>query len=354
MKLPFVSIDIEPTNRCNAKCYFCPRDATPHQGLMSREVFDQSLWRALEFREFSLEKLQRDIAVTLCGLGEPLLNRQTPDFVQSVRDAGLECTVSSNAALLDEAMSRRLLDAGMTRISINVGDRGEDYEEIYKLPWERTRDNVLRFGEMAGDACEIQIVLVNHRRELGHIQDMIDYWTEAGFTDFFRSDLINRGGALFVDHMQYERFDELESARALLAETGDYEAVCHAPFVFLFIGYDGQYYLCCSDWKKEAPFGSVFERSFVDVTGVKLANVTTRSPVCSACNFDPVNRMAEKLQSLRLGEIGQDEVDHELAEIMQEDGSVDEFLAAAKVDRSEFAGGGPTPRRLIPVRVDLP
>ena len=34
-----VVVDIEPTNRCNAKCYFCPRDATPHQGLMTPEVF---------------------------------------------------------------------------------------------------------------------------------------------------------------------------------------------------------------------------------------------------------------------------------------------------------------------------
>ena len=43
-------VDIEPTNRCNAKCYFCPRDATPHQGLMTRAVFEQSLGRCAELR----------------------------------------------------------------------------------------------------------------------------------------------------------------------------------------------------------------------------------------------------------------------------------------------------------------
>ena len=30
-----ISIDFEVTNRCNASCHFCPRDRTPHQGLMS-------------------------------------------------------------------------------------------------------------------------------------------------------------------------------------------------------------------------------------------------------------------------------------------------------------------------------
>ena len=44
--MPF-SVDIELTNRCNAKCHFCPRDQTPHEGLMSPEVFDQSLRRAV-------------------------------------------------------------------------------------------------------------------------------------------------------------------------------------------------------------------------------------------------------------------------------------------------------------------
>ena len=46
--------------------------------------------------------------------------------------------------------------------------------------------------------------------------------------------------------------------------------MCGAPFGYLFIGYDGQYYLCCSDWKKETPMGSVFDESFLSVTEKKL------------------------------------------------------------------------------------
>ena len=53
MAIQFFNLDIEPTNRCNADCYFCPRDQTPHQGLMTVEVFDQSLSRAVEYREIA-------------------------------------------------------------------------------------------------------------------------------------------------------------------------------------------------------------------------------------------------------------------------------------------------------------
>ena len=140
-----LTVDIEPTNRCNAKCYFCPRDATPHQGLMSPAVFEQALGRVVELRDRFAELGRPAPKVSLCGLGEPLLNRHTPAFVRRVREEDFSCTMSSNAALLDEARADALLEGGLQRICINVGDREADYDDVYKLPWEKTRDNVLRF-----------------------------------------------------------------------------------------------------------------------------------------------------------------------------------------------------------------
>jgi MoaA/NifB/PqqE/SkfB family radical SAM enzyme len=287
------TIDIEPTNRCNAKCYFCPRDATPHQGLMSPAVFEQALARCIEFRD----SFSTDIHISLCGLGEPLLNRHTPNFVRMVREAGFECSMSSNASLLDEARGQALIDAGLQRIDINVGEEGEDYDEIYKLPYEKTRDNVLRFMEMAGDRCEVQIVLVDHRASPEHLAKMRKYWKAAGVEKFMTFDVINRGGALFVDHMQYETYPELAEARSMIEASGT-KPICVAPFMFLFIGYDSQYYLCCSDWRKEAPLGSVFDTSFLAVTKEKLEHVLSREPVCKTCNLDPLNRLTEALRYL--------------------------------------------------------
>ena len=114
--------------------------------------------------------------------------------------------MSSNAALLDEPRAHALLEAGLQRIAINVGDRDDDYEDIYKLPFERTRDNVLRFKELAGDACEVIIVLVDHRRDRAHIESMRQYWGDFGIRAFMEYEIMNRGGALFVDHMQFEEY----------------------------------------------------------------------------------------------------------------------------------------------------
>jgi MoaA/NifB/PqqE/SkfB family radical SAM enzyme len=92
------TIDIEPTNRCNANCAFCPRDRTPHQGLMSAEVFAQTLERAKEFRATARSLFEdSNVTITLCGLGEPLLNPRTPSFVQTITEAGFSCALSSRA-----------------------------------------------------------------------------------------------------------------------------------------------------------------------------------------------------------------------------------------------------------------
>jgi MoaA/NifB/PqqE/SkfB family radical SAM enzyme len=296
MSVQFFNLDIETTNRCNAHCYFCPRDQTPHQGLMSVETFDQALARTIAFRETVREQFDTKIKVNLCGLGEPLLNKHTPDFVAKVRAAGFECSISTNGSLLDERHSRALLDAGLQGAEINVGEVDDDYDKIYGLPWEKTCENVVRFAEMAGDECAVRIVLVNHRGDAQHTARMKEFWTSHGISTFLQFDIMNRGGALFVDQMQYADYAERKEAAQLFEARGAMP-VCSVPFTLLFIGYDGQYYLCCSDWKKDVPLGSVFDTTFEAIVGAKLGHVSTGEPICKSCNHDPLNRLTDALRT---------------------------------------------------------
>jgi hypothetical protein len=118
--------------------------------------------------------------------------------------------------------------------------------------------------------------------------------------------------------MQYEAYPELSEARRRLAER-NLEPFCAAPFLLLFIGYDGQYYLCCSDWKKEVPVGSVFDESFLSVTRKKLEHVTTRRPICRTCNLDPLNRLTGELRAVSEGKSDQARADALLVEIAAND-----------------------------------
>jgi MoaA/NifB/PqqE/SkfB family radical SAM enzyme len=338
-------IDMEVTNRCNAKCHFCPRDRTPHQGLMSPEVFDAGLQRAVEFRTAIADPAGDQVRVSLCGLGEPLLNRHVVDYCRQARAEGFSVVMSSNGSLLDERRSEAVLEAGLQQILINVGEEGDDYEEVYQLPFERTLQNVVRFNEMAAGKCEVVVVLVDHRGDPQHLDRMRRYWAAHGIRQAVTYEIMNRGGSLFVDHMQYEHYTELTEARARLAAAVG-TPLCGAPFGYLFIGYDGQYYLCCSDWEKQTPMGSVFDKSFVDVAQAKLDLVVSRDPVCRTCNLDPVNRLTEELRAEARGDVPAGSADHVLAKITADNGVVEDVLdqLGLKVP--------PTPpnRRRIPVQ----
>ena len=121
--------------------------------------------------------------------------------------------------------------------------------------------------------------------------------------------------------------------------------LCGAPFGYLFIGYDGQYYLCCSDWKKETPMGSVFDESFHSVTAKKLAYVTSREPVCKTCNLDPLNMLTEELRAVNGG--GRDKVDAMVESVVTHNAYVHGVLSKLGVSPTDAA---PPPRRTIPLR----
>ncbi|MCB1689682.1 MAG: radical SAM protein [Halioglobus sp.] len=348
-----INIDIEATNRCNAICHFCPRDATPHQGHMTMETFDQALYRAVEFRDINRpdSAVPLQVRPNICGLGEPLINPNTPEFIRKVRDAGFStCGMSSNGALLDKKRGDAILKAGVTSVNINISDLGEEYERIYNPPYEETRDNIVRFINDAGTDCEVQIVLVNHRKDPGHTARMEEFWRGYGVNRFMKYEVINRGGALFVDHMQYEKFAERRAAELLMEESGQ-KWVCPVPYLSVFIGYDGLYYLCCSDWKKEAPMASVFEASVLAISEQKLHHVTSREPVCRSCNHDPLNAVTDKIRAVNAGDTSPAELDKMVAVFTRESeasfgavASAVELVPQVRLDHLETKG-----KRLIPV-----
>lgn len=342
------AFDFEITNRCNADCTFCPRDATPHQGLMSDEVFERALLIADDVRAVCREiDPSSDVAINLCGFGEPLLHKRTPHFARRVRDEGFRCTMGSNAALLDDRRANAILDAGVQRVFINAGERGADYEEVYSLPWEKTKQRILRFIELAEGRCKVAVVLVDHRGDRARVDDMERFWRDHGVTEFVRFEVHNRGGALHIDHMQYDDLQaEIARARSMFEARGA-EPVCGHPFWQTFVGYDGNIYLCCGDWEKRAPVGSVFDGESVITLSNRLGPVRSREPVCRSCNMDPLNILAQELRASDEGQSGTEDVEHHIDQFATSSSQlvheIDEFEETARRI-------GKLTRKRIPVR----
>lgn len=105
---PSTFINIEPTTRCNFRCWYC-------------------IGRHMEQRDMQTEDFAKILAnipsiksIALVGEGEPLLH---PDFfkmVEMATDAGKKVVILSNGSLLNETTIPRLCASGVAYISISL------------------------------------------------------------------------------------------------------------------------------------------------------------------------------------------------------------------------------------------
>jgi MoaA/NifB/PqqE/SkfB family radical SAM enzyme len=352
-------VDIELTSRCNADCSFCPREQSHSLGLIDDATFTAALQRAVEYRDALLEfgtkhpghfdLPEQTLWLSFCGMGEPLLHPRIVEYVRRAKEAGLRPIINTNGALLDPGRADELMEAGLSMACINVGEIDDDYEEVYGLPFERTRTNVEQFLAAAGGRCQVVIVLVDHRNDQEHADRMEQYWAARGATAFLPFPLVNRAGALDVGDQRAAQRSYRELAQQALRASGE-ETHCSVPFLYPFIGYDGNYYLCSSDWRKEVPLGNVFERSLADILDDKVAHVKSQSSICQDCTHDPSNTLAIAMAGAEEDDVQRTlEVEGERLRSL-----LDQRWASANAMRRDMkttpAGAGQNNRKRIPVR----
>ncbi len=171
-------IDLEVTSTCNLRCPFCAttfRGRKIKKGFISfktvRRIIDQGAEKGLFGIKFNIR-------------GESLLHPQIHDFVRYAKKKGLiDVYFNTNAMLLTEGVSRRLIDAGLDRISVSV----EGFtEEVYQKHRVGANFNTLlanlqnmqrlkRMLDVEHPRVRIQSVLIDDLKPI--INDYRDFWS---------------------------------------------------------------------------------------------------------------------------------------------------------------------------------
>jgi len=290
--------DIELTNRCNALCTFCPRDETPDQGFMNYETFQKCLSRA--------EELGTQPNINSTGQGEPLLHPDIVKFANHARERGLPYSITTNASLMTTEMAEKLIDAGMHRVNFSISDMGADYEEVYALNFNNTRKNIMNFLDLnksRGNPVKTMVNVVKHDLNAKKIEEYRKFWLAAGIDSFLFFDQSNRGGA--CEHGHYFLGNDSYKEEALkLFRDNQISRVCGVPYIFVFVGWSGQYYICCNDYKKTTPLGSIFDHSIEAMDVIKKDRFCASGGIeaCNNCNMDPLNKVRELLFEINEGE----------------------------------------------------
>ncbi len=133
---------VEPTSRCNLRCAMCFRNSWI--GESTGDMDDDTFRAVLEHLPDSVE------TIFFGGMGEPLFHPNIVSMVKAASAAGRRTELLSNGSLLDEAMSRALLDAGLDMLWLSVdGLKEERYASIRRNGHLATlKEHIMSFNQL--------------------------------------------------------------------------------------------------------------------------------------------------------------------------------------------------------------
>jgi len=106
-----VCLYLETTNRCNLLCTTCPRtfEELEPEADMSWDLFTSIVGQFAGIKR-----------VVLHGVGEPMLVKDLPERIEYLKRRGIYVLFNTNGTLLNEANSRRLLQAGPDELRVSL------------------------------------------------------------------------------------------------------------------------------------------------------------------------------------------------------------------------------------------
>lgn len=264
---------VEPTNVCNLQCPMCRTPqlaASVPKGLMSIETFTTVIEKAKPY--------VREVFLFLGG--EPLLNKKLPEMVAIASAAGLRTKLHTNATLLTEEWSRKLLDAGLDFVSFSFDGADEATYREFRVggDFAKTCANIRRFAELKRELGKRRPVTVVQLIERPDWSPAERRRQREGIRSLFSGVGINR-----FKFIRLHNFAGLLEDPAFVAGEA---SPCSFLWTSLNVGFDGLVVPCCMDYDRKEPLGSLLTDEVMDVW-----------------NSPAMVSMREKMVSRRFGEI---------------------------------------------------
>ena len=314
-----LTIEISPSGACNHRCSFCAFDYLGYKPSFPER--EQMVKNLAQMAEKGVK------AIVVAGEGEPLLNKNTPEWVRHIKEFGMDPSMVSNGVLFTEKIAEECLPfLSWVRFSVNAGTD----ETHYRIHKGRADDFSVILANLQNAVAvkkrnkyaatlgvqmlllpenQSEVVLMGRRlKEIG-----VDYFTVKPYSQHPKS--INHAGAL-VDYQRFlkleEELNELTDERFQVYFRADamqrlhkrrcYERCLGLPFwayldsqanLWACIAYVGDPLFC---------YGNLHEQSFAEVwEGSKRADLMKYiegmdvSSCRELCRLDQINTYLDQL-----------------------------------------------------------
>ena len=250
-KFPLV-LNIEPTNDCNAKCYYCTHERViKNQGINYLHVKD--FRRVID--QIPPNKL---IMLNLHKDGEPLLHEDLPAMVEYAKekDAAETIHLNTNGILINTKIGRGIIERGIDDITISVDAAFENtYQRLKGVKdlddLESNVKEVINYRDMIKSETEIRVKIMEFKgvgKE--EVECFIEKWTDVA-DDVQVTGIHNWNGAIKNINIT----DEVASNRY----------PCALLWYMMAINSNGDVSVCCVDWDYSGVIGNIGKQNLRDI-----------------------------------------------------------------------------------------
>ncbi len=288
-----LSLYVEPTNICNFKCKFCP------------ESFADFEERSGGFHSLSVEdftKIAEDVVSLTQGagvktlnfymMGEPLINRDLPEFIAIARAMGVaeRLIVTSNGSLLKGSRAKALAASPPDFLRISIyGPTDDTHRDVTtsKVSLDQIEENIRNFIKLPKEQpCHVYVKMIDqgeslNRDFLNRFETVAD---ECAIEPVMNWDDPDEGNLAGQDR------ENLLSSSYFAAR----KEVCPSPFYVSVIHADMQVSVCCVDWSKSTVIGDLRSQTLKEIWEgdrlhqfqmMHLAREAGANPACSGCTY---------------------------------------------------------------------
>lgn len=290
---------VEPSGKCNLACTFCDLhsgrvEGTERlKGLMTEETFARIVDQLAEM-PFVLKELQYH------GNGEPLLNKNLPDFVRYAKSRGVaeKHRLTTNGTMLTPKNLEKVIEAGIDEIhvSLDVADR-EGYKDLKGCDLydkvDANLDTAIAYMEQQS-RCVLYI-----KHALPHRDG--DYSFTKEISDAVVQKYRARAEHSSVVHLKGQPLVTMQDGKK--EQKRKYNTPCEIPFFSLFTKYDGRVSACCADLFADLEIGNVHDARLSDMLNgealrrirrIHLSGDLSELPLCLYCG----NRFAANMRAI--------------------------------------------------------
>lgn len=290
LSTPFV-VYIDPTNKCNFRCEFCP---TADKALL-RQVGRPSAAMSMElFRKIADDLKCFPQKLKLASLykdGEPLMNPHFPEMIRYLKDADVAERIwtKTNGSALRPELNQKLIDAGLDMICISVeAVSTEGYLRVAKarVDYDAFRANVADLYSRRG-SCEIYIKIADSDLSKNEV-------------DNFYADFQSISTKIAVEKLMGWSYSDIKDF-TLGTNPDTYDGlpliekkVCAYPFYVMAVNADGSVSLCGNDWAHGTVIGNVKDQHLQEIwhsealyefRKTMLEDRRNDIPVCANCYY---------------------------------------------------------------------